>query len=515
MLNLDIGTIFGLEDILTFKKGGGIHIKKKNRGKFTKSAKAAGESVQEHAAHVLADPNATPLQKRRANFARNAAKWKHQNGGVLKMQFSGKFKTRDINGNWVYMDMNTGRTTSAGPESGTIRNNAVNSVGGDNKTKQGRTKIAQKQATSYNNKQYKVHNYADTTMRLKQKNQDVVLDEQGEPEIIQADYTPTLEAPMEIVSPEFDLLTLGRQAATSMYKAVKPTAKPTVESFADAAPTTLKQPTTLSQEQVEQAFNQAKQWHLNRINSPGYRDRALRAGFTEEEIPELQKQLTGQINRLKLQKPEDVLGSNIKLNNNSGEGALNASYWKVPTKDGRLVQGISFHNPNMSYDDAVSSFVHEFGHGATFGLNGTEEVGYKKMLADQFPLINRAVKYNKTLYPEVTEETVGKVFPYAAKVNKTAYFAEPTEIQSRGYEFMRDYGMNWYKAMKDGKLPTTSFGDLVGKRFNSRLFHGLVGGDKNAFNFMRNALSITAPVGMTAGYGMSSNTEDESKYLGI
>jgi len=169
----------------------------------------------------------------------------------------------------------------------------------------------------------------------------------------------------------------------------------------------------------------------------------------------------------------------------------------------------------MSYDDAVSSFVHEFGHGATFGLNGTEEVGYKKMLADQFPLINRAVKYNKTLYPEVTEETVGKVFPYAAKVNKAAYFAEPTEIQSRGYEFMRDYGMNWYKAMKDGKLPTTSFGDLVGKRFNSRLFHGLVGGDKNAFNFMRNALSITAPVGMTAGYGMSSNTEDESKYLGI
>jgi hypothetical protein len=47
-------------------------------------------------------------------------------------------------------------------------------------------------------------------MRLKQKNQDVILDKQGEPEVIQADYTPTLEAPMEIVSPEFDLLTLGR-----------------------------------------------------------------------------------------------------------------------------------------------------------------------------------------------------------------------------------------------------------------------------------------------------------------
>lgn len=60
-----------------FKSGGKIHIKKKNRGKFTASAKRAGQSVQEHARSVLNDPNATPLQKKRANFARNAAKW-HQ-----------------------------------------------------------------------------------------------------------------------------------------------------------------------------------------------------------------------------------------------------------------------------------------------------------------------------------------------------------------------------------------------------------------------------------------------------
>ena len=60
------------------KKGAKIHIKKENRGKFTKSAKAAGQSVQEHAKSVLNDPNATPLQKKRANFARNAAKWHHK-----------------------------------------------------------------------------------------------------------------------------------------------------------------------------------------------------------------------------------------------------------------------------------------------------------------------------------------------------------------------------------------------------------------------------------------------------
>lgn len=66
-----------------YKKGSKIHIKKKNRGKFTASAKAAGHSVQEHARKVLNDPNATPLQKKRANFARNAAKWKHEEGAKI------------------------------------------------------------------------------------------------------------------------------------------------------------------------------------------------------------------------------------------------------------------------------------------------------------------------------------------------------------------------------------------------------------------------------------------------
>lgn len=59
------------------KSGGLIHIKKKNRGKFTATAKAHGMGVQEYARHVLNDPNATALQKKRANFARNAVKFKH------------------------------------------------------------------------------------------------------------------------------------------------------------------------------------------------------------------------------------------------------------------------------------------------------------------------------------------------------------------------------------------------------------------------------------------------------
>lgn len=59
------------------KKGGGIHIKKKNKGKFTKSAHAAGKSVQEHAYKVINNPNSSETQRKRAQFAINAKKWHH------------------------------------------------------------------------------------------------------------------------------------------------------------------------------------------------------------------------------------------------------------------------------------------------------------------------------------------------------------------------------------------------------------------------------------------------------
>lgn len=58
-----------------------IKIKKKNEGKFTAKAKKAGKSVQAEATAVLNDPDASGLQKKRANFAKNAAGWNHSGGG--------------------------------------------------------------------------------------------------------------------------------------------------------------------------------------------------------------------------------------------------------------------------------------------------------------------------------------------------------------------------------------------------------------------------------------------------
>ena len=57
-----------------------IHIMAKNKGKFTKSAKKAGEGVQEHAKNVMSNPKASKLQKERANFAIQAKKWNHTKG---------------------------------------------------------------------------------------------------------------------------------------------------------------------------------------------------------------------------------------------------------------------------------------------------------------------------------------------------------------------------------------------------------------------------------------------------
>lgn len=54
----------------------GIHIKKSKVGTFTAAAKK-GESTQQHASRVLAKGSgASPAMKKKANFARNAAKWK-------------------------------------------------------------------------------------------------------------------------------------------------------------------------------------------------------------------------------------------------------------------------------------------------------------------------------------------------------------------------------------------------------------------------------------------------------
>jgi hypothetical protein len=55
-----------------------IKISPSKKGTFTAAAKRAGKSVQGEAAAVLRSPSASPAMKKKANFARNAAKWNHK-----------------------------------------------------------------------------------------------------------------------------------------------------------------------------------------------------------------------------------------------------------------------------------------------------------------------------------------------------------------------------------------------------------------------------------------------------
>lgn len=74
---------FESPELNTFAEGGKIHIKPSKRGTFTAAAKKHGKSVQGFASQVLANKeDYSPAMVKKANFARNAAKW-HSFGGDL------------------------------------------------------------------------------------------------------------------------------------------------------------------------------------------------------------------------------------------------------------------------------------------------------------------------------------------------------------------------------------------------------------------------------------------------
>lgn len=74
---------FESPELNTFAEGGKIHIKPSKRGTFTAAAKKHGKSVQSFASQVLANKeDYSPAMVKKANFARNAAKW-HSFGGNL------------------------------------------------------------------------------------------------------------------------------------------------------------------------------------------------------------------------------------------------------------------------------------------------------------------------------------------------------------------------------------------------------------------------------------------------
>lgn len=103
-------------DVEYLKKGNKIHIKKENKGKFTKSAKRAGMSVQQFAAHVLANKDKYDTTTiRRANFARNARKFKHQDGGTVEYH-ADLLPEVEVTANYPYEQRVINTMSSSNPE---------------------------------------------------------------------------------------------------------------------------------------------------------------------------------------------------------------------------------------------------------------------------------------------------------------------------------------------------------------------------------------------------------------
>jgi len=72
------------------KKGGKIYIKPSKRGTFTATATKAGYEVQEYASKILANKKKhSPIMVKKANFAKNAAKWNKELGGKISYQDGG------------------------------------------------------------------------------------------------------------------------------------------------------------------------------------------------------------------------------------------------------------------------------------------------------------------------------------------------------------------------------------------------------------------------------------------
>ena len=91
---------FELFSIPMLASGSGIHIKKENRGKFTETKKRTGKTTEE------LTHSKNPLTRKRAIFAQNSRKWKHEDGGEVhkpnghrSILDNGWFKTKDLKKN--------------------------------------------------------------------------------------------------------------------------------------------------------------------------------------------------------------------------------------------------------------------------------------------------------------------------------------------------------------------------------------------------------------------------------
>ena len=280
----------------------------------------------------------------------------------------------------------------------------------------------------------------------------------------------------------------------------------------------------LSTDEIDRAFNQAKTFHLNRINSKGWEQRARNAGFTEKEIPILRQELTTQLNKVQHKPLSEVLknwGLQQKINSNSAVGTTTAQHYAIMkpgnTDINKIFHGVELQNPNMSYSNAVDEFIHELGHGMTSGISTTAEQALNtnpRILLESkaYPLTQRLINYNASLIPKQTIETLqsrGPKFSEKGLDYLLNYVGKGQEQLARSYVGQRHINNLYGATQKAGKpFEYKSAVSFLRNKVPNMQQLNWYGGNAD-INMYQKALGLAAPIGIgLSAYGLSNNQND-------
>lgn len=126
----------------------GIHIKKKNEGKFTSYC---GGKVTD-ACIAKAKSSGNPTLVKRAVFAENARKWKHKDGGTLKFASGNALWKRNANRQWEALSDESGVRKGTIATQGTISKDRNGSISTQNSAKRKFIRTGGDSTAKWNNK---------------------------------------------------------------------------------------------------------------------------------------------------------------------------------------------------------------------------------------------------------------------------------------------------------------------------------------------------------------------------
>lgn len=268
----------------------------------------------------------------------------------------------------------------------------------------------------------------------------------------------------------------------------------------------------LPKELQQKAFQQARQYHLNRINTVGQHKNATNAGFTEQEIP----RLTEQLNNIRLiPKSEYAASRGYKVaqptaNSNIKMDVQTENHRMLDPRNNEILNGIELYNPRKTYEEVLDDFI----HGMTTGLGSTAENNLSKKLIAQiaskrYPLTQRLVGYNSTLIPKQTIESIqarlGAPLTENGKKYLMDYVGKTTEQMARGYVGRRHLLGLYNKRAKEGADTSTAsiMTELIPKVPNMQQLHWH--GGNNDLNMYFKILGLGVPIGIGVGINNTDN----------